>query len=69
MEQYLELVRAARTGDAGAFAGLYEKIYQDLYRFALYTLRNESDAEDYAREKGQNGTGTECPKGTKWNRH
>ena len=50
MEQYLELVRAARTGDAGAFAGLYEKIYQDLYRFALYTLRNESDAEDAVSE-------------------
>jgi RNA polymerase sigma factor (sigma-70 family) len=28
------------------FITLYEGIYQDLYRFALYTLRNVQDAED-----------------------
>ncbi len=50
MEQYLELVRAARAGDAEAFAQLYAQIYQDLYRFALYTLRNEADAEDAVSE-------------------
>ena len=50
MDQYLELVEAARAGDAGAFAGLYEAIYKDLYRFALYTLRNEADAEDAVSE-------------------
>ena len=26
-------------------------------------------AKNYSREKGQNRTGTKCPKGTKWNRH
>lgn len=50
MEQYIELVKAAKAGDAGAFAGLYEGIYKDLYRFALYTLRNEADAEDAVSE-------------------
>ncbi len=50
MDQYLELVEAARAGDAGAFAGLYEAVYKDLYRFALYTLRNEADAEDAVSE-------------------
>ncbi len=50
MDQYLELVEAARAGDARAFAGLYEAIYKDLYRFALYTLRNETDAEDAVSE-------------------
>lgn len=50
MDQYLELVEAARAGDAGAFAGLYEAVYKDMYRFALYTLRNETDAEDAVSE-------------------
>ena len=50
MDQYLELVEAARAGDARAFAGLYEAIYKDLYRFALYTLRNQADAEDAVSE-------------------
>lgn len=50
MEQYLELVKAARAGDTQAFAELYEAIYKDLYRFALYTLRNETDAEDAVSE-------------------
>jgi len=50
MDQYLELVEAARAGDVSAFSGLYEAIYKDLYRFALYTLRNEADAEDAVSE-------------------
>ena len=28
------------------FIRLYEQVYQDLYRFALYTLKNTHDAED-----------------------
>ncbi len=36
----------ARAGDVEAFARLYEEIYRDLYRFALYTLKNTHDAED-----------------------
>ncbi|MDO5134814.1 MAG: RNA polymerase sigma factor [Eubacteriales bacterium] len=32
------------------FAACYERIYQDLYRFALYTLGNPQDAEDAVSE-------------------
>ena len=40
MEQELQLVRRAQSGDTGAFAQLYEGVYQDLYRFALYVLKH-----------------------------
>lgn len=40
------LVKRAKSGDINAFARLYEKIYSDLYKFALYTLRNPEDAQD-----------------------
>ncbi|MCD7744404.1 MAG: sigma-70 family RNA polymerase sigma factor [Lachnospiraceae bacterium] len=40
------LVGQAQKGDVHAFALLYKQFYQDLYRFALYTLRNTHDAED-----------------------
>lgn len=46
MEQDLLQIREARKGNASAFATLYESIYPDLYRFALYTLKNPEDAED-----------------------
>ena len=46
MEYNTELVQRAKEGDAEAFSKLYEEIYQDLYRFALYTLKNTHDAED-----------------------
>lgn len=46
MERFTELVNKAKTGDAEAFAELYGTIYNDLYRFALYTLKNTYDAED-----------------------
>ena len=46
MEYNTELVQRAKKGDAEAFSKLYEEIYQDLYRFALYTLKNTHDAED-----------------------
>lgn len=50
MELDIELVRQARAGDAEAFARLYSDIYKDMYRFALYTLRNQADAEDAVSE-------------------
>lgn len=28
------------------FLKLYEEVYKDMYRFALYTLKNQQDAED-----------------------
>lgn len=46
MEQGLELVQKAKAGDVQAFSLLYQEIYKDLYRFALYTLKNVHDAED-----------------------
>ena len=50
MNQTNKLVRLARKGDVHAFARLYEFIYKDLYRFALYTLQNPQDAEDAVSE-------------------
>lgn len=32
------------------FARYYESVYQDMYRFALYTLKNPQDAEDVTGE-------------------
>lgn len=40
------LVRQAKKGSAGAFSALYEDIYLDLYRFALYIMKQPQDAED-----------------------
>lgn len=50
MENYLKKVKRAKRGDAEAFADLYREIYENMYRFALYTLRNTSDAEDAVSE-------------------
>ena len=40
------LVGQAKKGDAHAFARLYQRYYQDLYRFALCYIRNAHAAED-----------------------
>ncbi len=50
MRENTELVQQAREGNARAFSKLYREIYQDLYRFALYTLKNSHDAEDAVSE-------------------
>lgn len=50
MDQYLQQIKMAKSGDADAFAELYRGIYLDLYRFALYTLRSPADAEDAVSE-------------------
>ena len=50
MDGYLELVRAAKHGDADAFASLYQEIYEDLYRFAVFILQNPADAQDAVSE-------------------
>lgn len=44
-EEELLVARACQK-DAAAFARLYQMVYKDLYRFALYTLGNPEDAED-----------------------
>ncbi|GHT84052.1 hypothetical protein FACS18947_0940 [Bacteroidia bacterium] len=46
MTEYVEFALQAKNGDIQAFAKLYEMVYQDMYRFALYTLKNRQDAED-----------------------
>lgn len=50
MDDYLKTVKAARRGDVSAFARLYEDVYEDMYRFALYTLKHTQDAEDVVSE-------------------
>lgn len=50
MNQNLQQIKKAKAGDTDAFAELYREIYLDLYRFALYTLKNPADAEDAVSE-------------------
>ena len=50
MSELRSLVSAAKKGDKDAFARLYEGIYKDLYKFALYCLKNPEDAEDVVSE-------------------
>lgn len=45
-----QLVKLAKKQDAKAFSKLYETVYIDLYRFALYTMRHRQDAEDAVSE-------------------
>lgn len=45
-EEISFLVQRAKNKDTDAFAKLYEIIYKDLYRMALYTLGNPQDAEN-----------------------
>lgn len=44
------LIRRARRGDVQAFGTLYGRIYKDLYRFALYTMKQPHNAEDVVSE-------------------
>ncbi|MBQ7131596.1 MAG: RNA polymerase sigma factor [Oscillospiraceae bacterium] len=46
MNSYKEDIALAVNGDCDAFARLYAVIYKELYAFALYSLRNEADAQD-----------------------
>lgn len=46
MNVNIDLVAKASKGDAEAFSDLYYSCYQDLYKFALYTLGNSEDAAD-----------------------
>lgn len=50
VEEYVRLVGQAKKGNTDAFASLYEEVYEDMYRFALYTLGNIHDAEDVVSE-------------------
>lgn len=46
MKVDIDLVAKASAGDKDAFSDLYFSCYQDLYKFALYTLGNSDDAAD-----------------------
>ena len=50
MAELRELVSAAKKGDCDAFSQLYQEVYKDLYKFALYCLKDPSDAEDAVSE-------------------
>ena len=45
-----ELVKAANSGQATAFAVLLERHYDLIYRIAYRTLANQQDAEDIAQD-------------------
>ena len=46
----VNVIKKAKEGDAQSFAMLYESIATELYRVALYTLKNPQDAEDVVSE-------------------
>ena len=49
MNEHL-LIKKAKKGDVEAFGELYTTVYKKLYRFALYILKNQQDAEDVVSE-------------------
>ena len=50
MEKERLLVKRAKRGDTEAFASLYSEVFQDMYRFAFYTLGNREDSKDAVSE-------------------
>ena len=47
MEKNTDLIVInAQNGDKAAFQELYREVYKDLYRYALFVLKNKQDAED-----------------------
>ena len=45
-----ELIQKAKNGDRKAFCELYDQYKDRLYRYAVYRLRNHTDAEDAVSE-------------------
>ena len=45
-EEFRKDVKLAVSGDKQAFSRLYALVYEELYRTAFYSLRNEHDAAD-----------------------
>jgi len=50
MSDNVALAAKAKTGDMEAFGELYQSVYKDLYKYALYSLRNPEQAEDAVAE-------------------
>lgn len=46
----LELIERSKNGDSKAFSELYTLYASDLYRFSVYMMGNEADAEDAMQE-------------------
>lgn len=44
------LVRRARSGDAQAFAVLYDRYFERVYRYVWYRVRDEQETEDITSE-------------------
>ena len=44
------IAEQAISGDKDSFAALYESVYKDMYKFAVYTLRSRDDAADAVAE-------------------
>lgn len=44
------LIERSKNGDSKAFSKLYEMYAMDLYRFSLYMMGNEADAQDAVQE-------------------
>lgn len=45
-----QTVQRAKSGEKSAYSELYAYYYKDMYRYALYALRHEQDAEDAVAE-------------------
>jgi len=45
-----DVIARAKAGDRGAFAELYDRHIDSVYRYLLYRVREPSDAEDLASE-------------------
>ena len=45
-----DLIKEAKKGNAESFGRLYAELSRELYRFALYYLHTEQDAEDAVQE-------------------
>ena len=45
-----DVIARAKSGDRGAFAELYDRHIDSVYRYLLYRVREPSDAEDLASE-------------------
>lgn len=50
MDNKRALVQKACEGDKEAFGKLYESVYEDLYRFAVYVLKDCYEAQDAVAE-------------------
>ena len=45
-----ELVQRTQQGDAASFAGVYERFFDPIYRYILFRVSNQSEAEDLTEE-------------------